>query len=115
MTGHLDIVFLVPFCLQATAVPSCLCMLLVMQCSRLKFIEINPIKLPFQTLQLTTNKENKKAIPLTSLGGLYGCEMLRIPHCLDNRLTVNCETLATCSSTYSPGRTLQEAHSVSIR
>jgi hypothetical protein len=21
------------------------------------------------------------------LGGLYGCEMLRIPHCLDNRLT----------------------------
>jgi hypothetical protein len=27
--------------------------------------------------------------------------MLRIPHCLDNRLTVNCEILATCSSTYS--------------
>jgi hypothetical protein len=23
--------------------------------------------------------------------------MLRIPHCLDNRLTVNCEILATCS------------------
>jgi hypothetical protein len=28
--------------------------------------------------------------------------MLRIPHCLDNRLTVNCEILATFSSTYSP-------------
>jgi hypothetical protein len=31
--------------------------------------------------------------------------MLRIPHCLDNWLTVNCEILATCSSTYSPVRT----------
>jgi hypothetical protein len=27
-----------------------------------------------------------KAIPVTGLGGLKGCEMLRIPHCLDNRL-----------------------------
>jgi hypothetical protein len=27
-----------------------------------------------------------KAIPVTGLGGLSGCEMLRIPHCLDNRL-----------------------------
>jgi hypothetical protein len=40
--------------------------------------------------------------------------MLRIPHCLDNRLTVNCEILATCSSTYSLVRNSQEAHSVSI-
>jgi hypothetical protein len=31
--------------------------------------------------------ENGKAIPVTGRGGLYGCEMLRIPHCLDNRLT----------------------------
>jgi hypothetical protein len=38
--------------------------------------------------------------------------MLRIPHCLDSRLTVNCEILATCSSTYSPVRTSLEAHSV---
>jgi hypothetical protein len=28
-----------------------------------------------------------KAIPVTGLGGLQGCEMLKIPHCLDNRLT----------------------------
>jgi hypothetical protein len=28
-----------------------------------------------------------KAIPVTGRRGLYGCEMLRIPHCLDNRLT----------------------------
>jgi hypothetical protein len=27
-----------------------------------------------------------KAISITGRGGLYGCEMLRIPHCLDNRL-----------------------------
>jgi hypothetical protein len=41
--------------------------------------------------------------------------MLRIPHCLYNRLTVNCEILGTSSSTYSPVRTSQEAHSVSIK
>jgi hypothetical protein len=27
-----------------------------------------------------------KAIPVTGLGGLSGCEILRIPHCLDNRI-----------------------------
>jgi hypothetical protein len=25
-------------------------------------------------------KKKSKAIPVTGLGGLYGCEMLRIPH-----------------------------------
>jgi hypothetical protein len=42
-------------------------------------------------------------------------EMLRIPNYLDKRLTVNCEILGTCSSTYSPVRTSQEAHFVSIK
>jgi hypothetical protein len=56
-----------------------------------------------------------KAIPAPGSGGLYGCEMFRTPHCLDNRLTVNCEILANCSSTYSPVRTSQEAHSASIK
>jgi hypothetical protein len=60
------------------------------------------------------NKKSK-AIPKTGRGGLYCCEMLRIPHCLGIRLTVNSEILATCSSTYSPVRTSQEAHSVSIK
>jgi hypothetical protein len=55
-----------------------------------------------------------KAIPVTGLGGLQGCEMLRIPHCLDNRLTVNCEILATCSSTYSPVRTSLETQYISV-
>jgi hypothetical protein len=32
-------------------------------------------------------KKKSKTIPVTGRGGLYGCEMLRIPHCLDNRLT----------------------------
>jgi hypothetical protein len=27
-----------------------------------------------------------EAIPVTGRGGLQGCQMLRIPHCLDNRL-----------------------------
>jgi hypothetical protein len=41
---------------------------------------------------MLVHKENnfvtvvKKAIRVTDLGGLQGCEMLRIPHCLDNRL-----------------------------
>jgi hypothetical protein len=30
---------------------------------------------------------SKKTIPVTGRGGLLGYEMLRIPHCLDNRLT----------------------------
>jgi hypothetical protein len=30
--------------------------------------------------------KKKKAIPVTGRGDLYGCEMLRIPHCLENRL-----------------------------
>jgi hypothetical protein len=32
-------------------------------------------------------KKNKKTIPVTGLGGLYVCQMLRIPHCLDRQLT----------------------------
>jgi hypothetical protein len=31
--------------------------------------------------------KKSKAIHVTGRGGLSGCEMLRIPHCLDNRLT----------------------------
>jgi hypothetical protein len=31
-------------------------------------------------------KSKSKAIPVTDRGGVYGSEMLRIPHCLDNRL-----------------------------
>jgi hypothetical protein len=56
-----------------------------------------------------------EAVAVTGSGGLKGCEMLRIPHCADNWLTENCEILATCSSTYSPVRTSQEAHSISIK
>jgi hypothetical protein len=31
--------------------------------------------------------KESKAIPVISRGGLYGCEMLRVPHCLDSWLT----------------------------
>jgi hypothetical protein len=68
-----------------------------------------------EKIEVYIYKEKSKAIPLVDRGGLQGYEMLRIPHCLDQRLTVNCEILATCSSTYSPVRTSQEAHSVSIK
>jgi hypothetical protein len=33
-----------------------------------------------------SRKSKSKAIPVTGCGGLWDCEMLRIPHCLDNRL-----------------------------
>jgi hypothetical protein len=33
--------------------------------------------------------------------------MLRIPHCLDNWIRVNCETLTTCSSSYLTGSTFR--------
>jgi hypothetical protein len=32
-------------------------------------------------------KRKGKAIPVIGRGGLQDCEMLRIPHCLDKRLT----------------------------
>jgi hypothetical protein len=64
------------------------------------------------TLATQSLRKKVKAIPVTGHGGLLGCEMLRIPHCLDNRLTVNCEILATCrkylqSSSYLTGSTLR--------
>jgi hypothetical protein len=35
----------------------------------------------------TAKAKNSEAIPITGRGGLWGCEMLRIPHFLANRLT----------------------------
>jgi hypothetical protein len=32
-------------------------------------------------------RHNSKAIPVTDCRGLWVCEMLRIPHCIDTRLT----------------------------
>jgi hypothetical protein len=37
--------------------------------------------------EVRTSPTKNKAIFVTGRAGLYGCEMLRIPHCLDNRLT----------------------------
>jgi hypothetical protein len=43
---------------------------------------------PIQNLEIFILHFNPlKAIPVKGLGGLLGYEMLRIPHCLDNRLT----------------------------
>jgi hypothetical protein len=49
---------------------------------------------------VTYNESLKKAIPITGRGGVYGCEMLRIPHCLDNRL-YGCQAYAP-AAVYSP-------------
>jgi hypothetical protein len=35
-----------------------------------------------------------KAVPVTGRVGLLGCEMLRIPHCLDNGLTRGVEVVS---------------------
>jgi hypothetical protein len=45
------------------------------------------------------------ANPVTGLGGLWGCEMLSIPHCLDNRLTDGGEVV---SPTHLPHFTPQK-------
>jgi hypothetical protein len=46
--------------------------------------------LKFSSACMSINRDvvkKGKAIPVTGRGGLQGCEMLRIPHCLGNRLT----------------------------
>jgi hypothetical protein len=45
-----------------------------------------------------------KAIPVTRRGGLYGCEMLRMPHCLDNRLIDDCEVISLTRRSRSTGQ-----------
>jgi hypothetical protein len=49
--------------------------------------------------------KKKKAIPVTGRGGLYGYEMLRIPHCLDYRLIDGGQIV---SSTHRPHFTPQK-------
>jgi hypothetical protein len=39
-------------------------------------------------------KKEVKAVSVAGRGGLWGCEMLRIPHCLDNRLTDGSEVVS---------------------
>jgi hypothetical protein len=39
-----------------------------------------------------------KAVPVTGRGGPYGSEMLRIPHCTDNRLTHGAEVVSPRTS-----------------
>jgi hypothetical protein len=36
---------------------------------------------------LTRKVKTRPVIPVTGRGGVLGCEMMRILHCLDNRLT----------------------------
>jgi hypothetical protein len=36
----------------------------------------------------------RNAVPVTGRGGPYGCEMLRIPHYLGNRLTDGCKVVS---------------------
>jgi hypothetical protein len=48
-------------------------------------------------------KSKSKAIPVTCRGGLQGCLMLRIPNCLDNRLTDGGLVFSlTCGTCFTP-------------
>jgi hypothetical protein len=50
-------------------------------------LQSQPVAISTMLPRLIHKILKSKAIPLTRRGGLYGCEMLRISHCLDNRLT----------------------------
>jgi hypothetical protein len=45
----------------------------------------------------TDSKNNNNNIPVTEYGGPYGCEMSRLPHFLDNRLTDGGEAVGVMS------------------
>jgi hypothetical protein len=60
---------------------------------------------------LTHNKQfqngKSKAIPVTDREGPYGCETSRLPHILDNRLTVGGDVVSlTRRPPFTPGRFL---------
>jgi hypothetical protein len=48
-------------------------------------------------LKIMKVKKKNKAIPVTGRGGLWGCEILRIPHCLENRLTEDDNVVNLCT------------------
>jgi hypothetical protein len=55
--------------------------------------------------------KKSKAIPITGCGWLHACEMLRIPHCLDNRLTDGGKVV---SPMYQPHFTPQKHYYFSV-
>jgi hypothetical protein len=50
-------------------------------------VRVQTIKNTLHTLN-TKHKKVKLSIPVTGRGGLWSCEMSRIPHCPDHRLTM---------------------------
>jgi hypothetical protein len=60
---------------------------LVIQMEEVCTQDTNPEYFTLQTHCSKRKKKLSKAIPVTGRGGLQGCEMSRIPHCLDNQLT----------------------------
>jgi hypothetical protein len=54
------------------------------------------------TNQILCEKKKKEEEEVTGHGGLRGCEMLRIPHCLDSRLTGGDEVSLTHQPRFTP-------------
>jgi hypothetical protein len=57
--------------------------------------------IPFTVTAATRSKTKSKDIPVTGRGGLQGCEMLKIPHCLDNRLIGGCKVVSLTHRSHS--------------
>jgi hypothetical protein len=63
-------------------------------------VEKRKISCPGQDTVLYRSK--RKAIPVTGRGGPHGCEMSRLPHFLDNRLTDGGEVSLTRRPPFTP-------------
>jgi hypothetical protein len=70
-----------------------------------RYILENNILLSNRLFNKITKRKESKAISVTGRGGLWGCEMLRISHCLDNRLT---DGVKVVSPTHRPHFTPQK-------
>jgi hypothetical protein len=62
-------------------------------------------------MSVDKSKTKCKAIPITGLGGLWGSEMLWIPHCLDNLFTDGSKVV---SPMHRPRSTPQEHYYFSV-
>jgi hypothetical protein len=78
-------------------------------------LERGPLSLVSTIEELLERKSSSSGLesreyPVTGRGGLQGCEMLRIPRCLDSRLT---DGGVVVSITYRPRSTPQKHFSTS--
>jgi hypothetical protein len=65
------------------------------------------ISVEIRTKHYSNLKKEGEVIPVTGRGGLYGCETSRLPHFLNNWLTVGGEIISlTRQTNFTPGKIL---------